>query len=69
MRPQIVKITVLGLCLLFPLVSFAQDPPPPTGPPPPGVPIDASILFLFAAGLIFGIYFAIKKSRLSRQGQ
>ena len=66
MRPQIVKITVLGLCLLLPLVSYAQSPPPPTGPPPPGVPLDENLLLLFAAGLVFGVYVAIRKKRLAR---
>ena len=67
MRPQIVKITVLGLGLLFPLFSYAQSPPPPTGPPPPGVPIDANIVLLFIAGLAFGVYIALKKQRLARR--
>lgn len=65
MRPQIVKIAVLGLCLLLPLPVAAQSPPPPTGPPPPGLPIDASSFVLLLFGLAFGIFIAVRRKRLS----
>ena len=38
----------------------AGGPPPPT-PPPPGLPINDGVLYLLAAGLLYGVYF-IRKS-------
>jgi hypothetical protein len=65
MRPQIVKIFVLGLSLLLPNMALAQSPPPPTGPPPPGFPIDANIAILLFLGLVYGVYVAYKRARTS----
>lgn len=65
MRPQIVKIFVLGLSLLLPNLALAQDPPPPTGPPPPGFPIDANIFILVILGLAYGVFVAYRRRRLS----
>lgn len=65
MRPQIVKIFVLGLVFLLPNVAMAQSPPPPTGPPPPGFPIDANIFILIILGLVYGAYVAYKRRRLN----
>ncbi|ARV13520.1 hypothetical protein BTO09_05810 [Gilvibacter sp. SZ-19] len=60
-----VKITVLGLCLLLPQSIAAQSPPPPTGPPPPGLPIDASSFVLLIFGLALGVFIAYRRKRLS----
>ena len=53
------KKASLFLLLLFPLIMIAQNPPMPTenmGPPgPPGFPIDGGLLFLFIAGVAYGV--------------
>ena len=48
------KLASLLLLLLFPLIMIAQGPPPPP-PPPPGLPIDSGLLFLFIAGIAYGV--------------
>ncbi|MCV9930239.1 hypothetical protein OIU83_21455 [Flavobacterium sp. LS1R49] len=51
------RFLTMVLFLLVGVGVFAQSGPPPPGiPPPPGLPIDESLLFLFVAGLLFGIY-------------
>ncbi|RAJ25727.1 hypothetical protein LX77_01142 [Gelidibacter algens] len=43
-------------------IGNGQMPPPPqAGPPnPPGFPIDDSLIFLFAAAIIYGAYMSFK---------
>jgi hypothetical protein len=47
------------LFVLISVVCVAQggDPPPPQPPPPPGLPIDLGVY----AGMLFGLFFGIKK--------
>ena len=54
------KKSSLFLLLLFPLIMIAQitglpGPPPPPPPPPPGLPLDGGLLFLFIAGVAYGV--------------
>ena len=53
------KLASLLLLLLFPLIMIAQNhPPTPTQnmtPTPPGFPIDGGLLFLFIAGVAYGV--------------
>lgn len=52
------KLASLLLLLLFPLIMIAQGTvpgPPPPVPPPPGLPIDSGLLFLFIAGIAYGV--------------
>jgi hypothetical protein len=53
------KKASLFLLLLFPLIMIAQNPPMPTEnmgpPPPPGLPLDGGLLFLFIAGVAYGV--------------
>ena len=52
------KKASLFLLLLFPLIMIAQNPPMPTenmGPLPPGLPLDGGLLFLFIAGVAYGV--------------
>ena len=49
------KKASLFLLLLFPLIMIAQGPPLPPPPPPPGLPIDGGLLFLFIAGVAYGV--------------
>lgn len=66
---SVLKIYIM--CFLLVLVGnsgLAQSPPVPTRTPmlpPPGlvVPIDNDILLLLIAGLVFGLYIAVIKSR------
>ena len=48
-----IKKASFFLLLLFPLIMIAQGPPPP--PTPPGLPIDGGLLFLFIAGVAYGV--------------
>lgn len=46
----------LLIILLITTVTFSQAVPPPIPPPPPpGLPIDGGFIWLFLAGIIFGI--------------
>jgi hypothetical protein len=61
---------IANLMMLATLVSFstyaappAGGPPPPTPPPPVGLPINEGVLFLLAAGLLYGVYFIRKNSK------
>ena len=51
------KLASLLLLLLFPLIMIAQSPglPGPPPPPPPGLPLDGGLLFLFIAGVAYGV--------------
>lgn len=52
------KLASLLLLLLFPLIMIAQGTvpgPTPPVPPPPGLPIDSGLLFLFIAGIAYGV--------------
>jgi hypothetical protein len=51
------KKSSLFLLLLFPLIMIAQSPglPGPPPPPPPGLPLDGGLLFLFIAGVAYGV--------------
>lgn len=48
------KLASLLLLLLFPLIMIAQGTVPGP-PPPPGLPIDSGLLFLFIAGIAYGV--------------
>ncbi len=62
---QINKKTLL--CFVIIAIAFltethAQITPPPPGPPaPPGFPIDAGLVGVLAAGLLYGIRKKVKK--------
>ncbi|MFK7750897.1 MAG: hypothetical protein AB8B65_21080 [Kordia sp.] len=50
------------LALAFLTTAHAQIiPPPPGPPPPPGFPIDAGLVGVLAAGLLYGIRKKVKK--------
>lgn len=52
-KTKILLFVVVVLCTTF---SFGQTVPPPVPPPPPpGLPIDGGIIFLFIAGILFGV--------------
>ncbi|MFV9551788.1 hypothetical protein [Algibacter sp. PT7-4] len=57
--------------ILFVLISFVcaaqtlPEPPPPGPPPPPGFPIDGGIL----AGVMFALFYGIKKLVFSKQNR
>lgn len=37
--------------------AYSQKVPPPAGPPPPvGLPIDGGSVYLFIAGVAYGVY-------------
>ena len=71
MRPQIVTILtfIVGLfstsSALAQLSSGGNPPPPPPTTPPPELPLDGAIWLLLIAGVIYGIYFSIKRSKNS----
>jgi hypothetical protein len=49
------------LAVAFLTITHAQiGPPPPGPPPPPGFPIDAGIVGVLAAGLLYGIRKKVK---------
>ncbi len=56
------------LCFVLIAIAFltethAQITPPPPGPPlPPGFPIDAGIVGVLAAGLLYGIRKKVKSN-------
>lgn len=52
---NLLLLTILSVTNLFAAPS-GGSPPPPTPPPPPGLPIDAGVVFLLLAGLIYGLY-------------
>ena len=53
---QLKKINYLMILLLLVSIPlFAQGPPPPP-PPQPGLPITGGLPYLFAVGIIYGIY-------------
>ena len=43
------------LLLLFPLIMIAQGTEPPGPSTPPGLPLDGGLLFLFIAGIVYGV--------------
>jgi len=50
------------LALAFLTFTHAQIiPPPPGPPPPPGFPIDAGLVGVIVAGLLYGIRKKVKK--------
>ena len=56
------KIPLIIAFLFIPFLGIAQAVPPPVPPPPPpGLPIDGGVLFLFVAGLAYGVK-AIRKN-------
>ncbi len=69
MRPQIVKILTffVGMCSTYSvsaqLTSGGTPPPPPPTTPPPELPLDSAIWFLLIAGVVYGVYFTVKKAR------
>ena len=72
MRPQIVTILSFFVGLFSTYSASAQltgggnpPPPPPTTTPPPELPLDSAIWFLLVAGVIYGIYFTVKKVKNS----
>jgi hypothetical protein len=57
-------INLMILATLVSVSTYAAPPaggPPPPTPPPPGLPINEGVLYLLAAGLLYGVYF-IRKS-------
>lgn len=58
-----------SLFLLGAVSAFAQQQGPPQprmstmSTPPPGLPIDSSIIFLFALALVYGIYITFRLSK------
>ncbi|MFT5102497.1 MAG: hypothetical protein ACI86C_000136 [Candidatus Latescibacterota bacterium] len=69
MRPQSVTILSFSVGLFSAFSAAAQltgggNPPPPTTPPPE-LPLDSAIWLLLVAGVIYGIYFTVKKVRRS----
>ena len=67
MRIQNKKILASILFVLISFVSVAQgsgNPPPPMPPPPPGLPIDSGIFILLLLGLLLGVHFKLKASKL-----
>jgi len=70
MRPQSVIILSFVVGLFSAFSAAAQltgggNPPPPTTTPPPELPLDSAIWLLLVAGVIYGIYFTVKKVRRS----
>lgn len=72
MRPQIVTILTFIVGLFGTFSASAQltsggtpPPPPPTRTPPPELPLDSAILLLLIAGVIYGVYFTMKKVKNS----
>ncbi len=53
---KITRIAYIFIFSLLPTVMFAPPIPPPTQSTDPIAPIDGGILFLFVAGISFGIY-------------
>ncbi|NVK51313.1 MAG: hypothetical protein HWD85_00140 [Flavobacteriaceae bacterium] len=50
------KATFFIVFVLISTCTFAQVVPPPIPPPPPpGLPIDSGLLFLFVAGIAYGV--------------
>ncbi len=50
------RLILIIVVLLTTTYTFGQAVPPPIPPPPPpGLPIDGGIIWLFLAGIIFGI--------------
>ena len=68
------RLSFTAILLFGAVTIFAAPPPPPTGTtggpacwPPPCVPIDNGIIFLVAAGALYGakkMYDSRKKSQL-----
>ena len=51
------------IALAFLTETHAQITPPPPGPPaPPGFPIDAGLIGVLAAGLLYGIRKKVKSN-------
>ncbi|WP_430411046.1 PID-CTERM protein-sorting domain-containing protein [Kordia sp.] len=51
------------IAIAFLTETHAQITPPPPGPPlPPGFPIDAGIVGVLAAGLLYGIRKKVKSN-------
>lgn len=48
----------MSVCFLFISVSAYsyKVPPPPLPPPDPGLPIDGGLIYLFIAGVTYGVY-------------
>lgn len=53
---KIAKAAFLIMFMLLPTILFAPPVPPPTGGTDPITPIDGGIMFLFIAGVSFGVY-------------
>jgi len=55
------------LCFVILVLTFLTQthaqivPPPPGPPPPPGFPIDAGLIGVLAAGVLYGIRKKVKK--------
>lgn len=46
------------ILFVFTNVVYAYQgpiPPPPAAPPPPGLPIDGTVVFVFALALLYGV--------------
>ncbi|MDO5979029.1 PID-CTERM protein-sorting domain-containing protein [Flavivirga spongiicola] len=56
MTVQNKRILASVLFVLISFACFAQDPPPPPGPPP-GLPIDGGVLM----GIIFALFYGVRK--------
>lgn len=52
---------ILAFAFLTSTHAQIVTPPPPGPPPPPGFPIDAGILGVLAAGVLYGIRKKVKK--------
>ncbi|MGB5417198.1 hypothetical protein [Algibacter sp.] len=64
------RIIASILFVLISVVCAAQTlpgptPPPPGPPPPPGFPIDGGILF----GMVFALFYGVKKHLFPKQNQ
>lgn len=63
----LVVFAMICFCMPFYGQQGNGNPPPNPGkgkggpPPPPGLPIDAGVIYLMAAGLTYGVYEKSKK--------
>jgi len=59
-RKTLLCFVIIAIAILT--TAHAQIiPPPPGPPPPPGFPIDAGLIGVLAAGLLYGIRKKIKQ--------
>lgn len=58
---KLIILSISILCLIAPVVLFAQPAPPPPPPPPAGIPIDGGIALLLSGLAAYGAKKYLKK--------